>query len=135
LFEAPAPAAALTLQAGRELIVLHELALALLTDTSSDTDAQPLAPWAHAEDAAEAQVAAQEHAEAEGGHRFALDIDLSAAPEALPEKREEPAMEVGPLLAELQAASARAAAERRRQEEEEAFSAAVASERIPVSRL
>jgi hypothetical protein len=135
LFEAPAPAAALTLQAGRELIVLYELALALLTDVTPGSEAQPLAPWAHAEDAAEAHAVAQHHAEAEGGQRFALDIDLSAAPEPLPEKPEEPAVEVGPLLAELQAASARAAAERRRQEEEEAFSAAVASERMPVSRL
>lgn len=135
LFKVPEPGAALTLQAGRDLICLYDVAMAIATESTgasgSDADAHPLAPWANAEDAMGAHAAAQAAAEAHGGHRFALDIDLGATPEELPEKRE-PEVDLAPLLAGMQA-SARDKA-RLQQDEEDAFSAAVASERAPVSR-
>lgn len=142
LFKAPAPGMPLTLQAGRDLICLHGLAMALVTEAAApvagnDADAHPLAPWAaHADDPAAAHAAAQAVAEAQGGHRFALDIDVTVAPGPLPEpqdRREE--LELAPLLAELKAAAAREDALRAQAEAEDAFSAAVASERVPVSRF
>jgi hypothetical protein len=74
-----------------------------------------------------------ELASADGGSHFGLDLDLGAAvPEPLPE-RPKTELELVPMPEKIQADSAREAA-RRAQEEEDAFSAAVASERIPVSR-
>ena len=142
LFKAPAPGMPPTLQAGRDLICLHGLAMALVQEAAhlsagNAADAHPLAPWAaHADDPAAAHAAAQAVAEAQGGHRFALDIDVTVAPGPLPEpqdRREE--LELAPLLAELKAAAAREDALRAQAEAEDAFSAAVASERVPVSRF
>lgn len=137
LFKVPEPGAALTLQAGRDLICLYDVAMALATESSgqqaSDAEAHPLAPWANAEDAIGAQAAAQAAAEAQGGHHFALDVDLGAAPEELPEKQD-PDLALAPLLAEMQAQAAAAREKARLLQEEDAFSAAVASERAPVSR-
>ena len=142
LFTVPAAGTPLTLQAGRDLVCLHELARALVQEAApafpgSEADAHPLAPWAaHADDPAAAHAAAQAVAEAQGGHHFALDVDLTVAPEPLPETREgDRQRELAPLLAELKAAAARDDALRAQAEAEDAFSAAVASERVPVSRF
>ena len=68
-----------------------------------------------------------------GGHRFAVDVDLSIAPQVLPERPREPdPQEVSArLLAEKEAA--REAAARAAAEAEEAFNAAVASERATIT--
>lgn len=140
LFAAPAPGAPLTLQAGRDLLCLHALALALAAEDTARPglpadQAHPLAPWAHAEDAGSAQAAVQAAGDAQGGHDFALDVDLDARHMPLPEDRTHP--DVAPLLEGVQAAARETAAReaaRRRQEEEDAFSAAVASERAPAGR-
>jgi hypothetical protein len=145
LFNVPAPGAALTLQAGRDLICLHELALALVTEgaTQADAESQPLAPWAYSDDPAGAQAATQALADADGGHHFALDVDLNAAPEPLPQQQAAEAppepepevdLELAPLLAELHAAAERNATARAQAQAEDAFSAAVALERAPASR-
>lgn len=142
LFKVPQPGTAFTLQAGRDLLSLHQLALGLAGEgagpasAAGAADGLPLAPWAHAQDAAGAQAAVQAAGDAEGGSAFGIDIDVGAAPRALPESRCEP--DVTPLLAEMQAAAAREAAAReaaRKAQEEEAFSAAVAGERVPASRF
>jgi hypothetical protein len=86
LFAVPQPGRAFSLQAGRELLFLHDLAMALLTDATpaDDAEAHALAPWASAENPAQARMAAERAAEVSGGHNFALDFDLSAQPEELP---------------------------------------------------
>ena len=151
LFKVPAPGTALTLQAGRDLLCLYDLAMALLTEAAStpgsanDASVHPLAPWAHAEDAHSAHALAESAAEARGGHQFGIDIDLSASmPEPLPEStadsRNAPLeFELEPLMAasfqaqrEQEAARAKAATD---QDHEDAFSAVMASERLPVSRF
>ncbi len=143
LFSVPPPGTILTLQSGRDLLCLHELARVLTADAGMQTDAesQPLAPWAQADDPAAAQAAAHAIADADGGRHFALDVDLSAAPAPLPEKQEPAApadpeleLELAPLIAEMQAAAEHEALARAQAEAEEAFSAAVASERAPMSR-
>lgn len=138
LFVVPTPGAPLTLQAGRDLLCLYDLALALLTEAAVPSAAtaggHALAPWAHTDDA---QSAAQAIAEAQEGEGFALDVDLTA-PAPLAASRDKPPLEF--TLEELDTgkpereAEARAEAVRRAQEDEDAFSAAVASERVPVSR-
>jgi hypothetical protein len=137
LFSPPGPAAPSTLQAGRELLCLHDLALALAAETHAEDGeaAAPLAPWAHTDDAASALAATQGAVDASGGHHFALDFDLGAsAPEPLPEQQgPDDDARLAPLLAEMKAAASREA-DKRRQEDEDAFSAAVSSERVPVSR-
>lgn len=142
LFQVPAPGLRLTLQAGRDLICLHDLAMALVREATpppagGEPDVHPLAPWAaHADDPAAAHAAAQAVAEAQGGHRFALDVDVTVAPGPLPQTRDRPGeRELAPLLAELKAAAAREDVLRAQAEAEDAFSAAVASERVPVSRF
>lgn len=139
LFALPAAGSAFTLQLGRELICLYDIALALATEStgqaSADLESHSLAPWAHSDNVLDACAAAQAAAEASGGHRFALDVDLGAAAEPLPGavRHETGELSVAPMLAEMQATAAREAAERTqrvRQEEEDAFSAAVASERM-----
>lgn len=136
LFGVPAAGPPLTLQAGRELLCLHDVATSLASEASATPAAgegPALAPWANAEDAAGAQLAVQSLADVGDGSVFSVDIDLGAAPAP---KLEEPA--VSPLIAQLQAAAReaeeRAALKRRQEEEEEAFSAAVASERMPLAR-
>lgn len=140
LFSVPPVGAALTLQAGRDLICLHGLALNLAAETAggqaADGGTDVLAPWAHAEDTAGALAATQDAVDSQGGGPFALDIDLGAAAQALPEKDE--ALEefrLAPMLAEMQATAAREAEQRNRRDEEDAFSAAMSSERVPVSRF
>jgi hypothetical protein len=145
LFTVPTADAPLTLQAGRDLLCLYQLAAALAqegTAPAEQADGHALAPWAHADDTAAAHLMAQAVADAQGGHHFALDVDLGVAPPALPEPvplHEDPQPDLDPLLAEFQAAAERDRAEReraaRRAAEEDAFSAAMASERIPVSRF
>jgi hypothetical protein len=148
LLKAPTADAPLTLQAGRDLLCLHALARALAEEAGPPAAAHAreepaLAPWAHADDAAAALALVQAAADAQGGRHFALDVDLGAAPPPLPGPgpalQEVGAPTLDPLLAELQAAAERAHAERehaaRQAAQEEAFSAAMASERIPVSRF
>lgn len=141
LFKVPQPGSSMTLQAGRDLLCLHDLALRLAADAAAadldvaPPDEHPLAPWAHLEDPAAAQAAAQAVADAESGRHFGLDVDLGAETEALPEQVPEP--DLAPLLEEMQAAAREAAARQaaRQAEAEDAFSAAMASERVPVSRF
>lgn len=138
LFSVPTPGAPMTLQAGRDLLSLHDLAMAQAAEHAGVpgggelADAHALAPWAQGE-GDHAPPAAAELAGAEVGSHFGLDLDLGAAvPEPLPESPKSE-LELVPMLGKIQADSAREAA-RRAQEEEDAFSAAVASERMPVSR-
>lgn len=139
LFGAPRDGAPLTLQAGRDLICLYDLALALLAEAAvpqseADADVHPLAPWARPEDPLAAQSFTDALPEADGGHHFALDVDLTAAPGPLPESSDPEAAELklAPLLEELQEQARRDAQARgaRAVQEQDAFSAAVASERV-----
>jgi hypothetical protein len=143
LFTVPTAEAMLTVQAGRELLCLHDLAVAMIAEAGAaqaaaqTADAHPLAPWANAEDPAAAEALAQAMADADGGRHFALDVDLDAGPEPLPEKEEVPLeieLELAPLISEVQAATRREAAARAQTEAEDAFSAAVALERAPSTR-
>ncbi|MBE7367753.1 hypothetical protein [Ramlibacter pallidus] len=137
LFHVPEPEGAFTLQAGRELISLHGLAVALAEDgegapVGHEADPHPLAPWAHADDTASALAATQGSVGGEGGHHFALDFDLgTAAPEAAPQAE-------GPRAAlplPPSRANASREAARRTREQEDAFSEAMHGERVPVSRF
>lgn len=132
LFAVSTPAAPVTLQAARDLLALYDLALTRATDGAVAADDAPLAPWAHADDAQSAQSAAQDAADAEGGRQFALDVDLSAPEVPAPA----PTLELVPQPAQPQPDPERERKEaaRRQQEQADAFSAAVASERMPVSR-
>lgn len=140
LFLVPTPAAPITLQAGRDLLALYDLALVRSAEGVVQGAEAPLAPWAHVEDAHAAQEAAKDAADADGGRHFALDVDLtSTAPleAAASEFRLAPMLARAKDSAREKAAREQAAREeaaRRAREEEEAFSAAVASERFPVSR-
>jgi hypothetical protein len=140
LFDKPAAGSPLTPQSARDLISLYDMAMLLAAEDQAAVGPRApqepaLAPWAHAEHAHEAHALARAVVEDFGSHRFAVDIDLTVVPRALPEKPPQPdAQEVAArLMAEKearQAAAARAAAEA-----EEAFNAAVAFERTPVSRF
>lgn len=138
LFGVPAAGPPLTLQAGRELLCLHDVATSLATeaDTPGAGDGHALAPWANAEDAAGARLAVQSLADVGDGSVFGVDIDLGAPAAPVAPAIREP--ETSPLIAEMQAAAReaeeRAARKRRQEEEVEAFSAAVASERMPLAR-
>lgn len=139
LFGVPAAGPPLTLQAGRELLCLHDVATSLASEASAPPaagDGHALAPWANAEDAAGAQFAVQSLADVGDGSVFSVDIDLGAPAAAAAPTVREP--EVSPLIAEMQAAAReaeeRAARKRQQEEEVEAFSAAVASERMPLAR-
>ena len=86
LFAVPQPGRAFSLQAGRDLLYLHDLALSMLTEAGSNgaangDEGHPLAPWASADSPAQARMAAERAAEVSGGHHFALDVDLSAQAE------------------------------------------------------
>ncbi|HYE40322.1 MAG TPA: hypothetical protein VEB23_10340 [Ramlibacter sp.] len=141
LFKVPQPGSPMTLQAGRDLVCLHGLALHLVADDAAphvDTghaDGHPLAPWASPEGTAAAHAPGEALVDAESGRHFALDVDLGAHPELLPEPEPEPDLE--PLLQEMRTAAREAAAREaaRKAQDEDAFSAAVASERVPVSRF
>lgn len=133
LFEAPTAGAPLTLRAARELLFLYDVALVRATQgTAQPADAaegHPVAPWAHAEDTHAAGLAAQAVADAQGGEHFGLDLDLTApvTPSGpVLELELEPLEALEPPPAQAQAGEP--------VEEEDAFSAAVASERVPVSR-
>ncbi|MBL0426034.1 hypothetical protein [Ramlibacter alkalitolerans] len=137
LFGAPGRDTVLGVEAARELICLHAIAQSLAADGAAGlavAQEPPLAPWAHAEHLAEAQAFVHAMGDDFGGHPFALDLDLSVAPQPLPEKAPEPdAQELAALLLAGREA-ARQAAERAAREAEEAFNAAVASERAPFPR-
>jgi hypothetical protein len=94
LFTVAPAGKACSLQAGRDLLFLHDLAMTLGRDSglgSGDEDeGHALAPWARSEDPEQARLAAQAAGDAAGGHRFGLDLDLSVAPEQLPEARPAP---------------------------------------------
>ncbi|HEX2546462.1 MAG TPA: hypothetical protein VHL79_16390, partial [Ramlibacter sp.] len=143
LFSVPPPHAALTLQAGRDLICLYDLALALLAEnaapqSNADAEAHPLAPWAaNGDDPGLAQALAGDALpDADGGHQFALDVDLTASPEPLPDRQDPELLELelAPLLEEMKEQAKRNAKVRATTPEEDAFSAAMASERGPISR-
>jgi hypothetical protein len=134
LFQAPTPAAPITLQAARELLSLYDLALAEADEGSDLAEAHPLAPWVR-----DAVHGATQAAEAEPDAHVGLDLDLGAAVRApLPEVSAAPPeleLELARLRDKLKADAARARAQqRRRRDDEDAFSAAVARERIPASR-
>lgn len=116
LFAVPAPDKALSLEAGRDLLCLYQVATELQREEAAapgvEHEEHGLAPWAHAEDAAQAHAAAQDAADFSGGYSFGLDLDLGAAAAPLPEPQqpvaEEPLQlrepEDDPLLAEFEAA-------------------------------
>jgi hypothetical protein len=133
LFSVPAPGAALTLQAGRDLICLYDVAMNLAAEGETaaflpggETEAHALAPWAHADDPTGALVAAQAAAEADGS--FPIDFDLDT-PVEMTTRSVNPfdSLELEPL--EAPAAPAPTAAPASKADAEDAFSAAVASER------
>jgi hypothetical protein len=135
-----------SLQAGRDLLFLHDLAMAQGRESGAgagaEDDVHAIAPWAVSDDPEQARLAAQEAGEAAGGHRFGLDLDLSAEaapePEPKPEPRPVPG-ELAPL--ELDPEPPRGAptttvdpfntgASALATDDFDPFSAAVASERI-----
>jgi pilus assembly protein FimV len=141
LFSVPTPAVPMSARAGRELLSLHELALTMPVEqggasAGAEADAHPVAPWAHAHDAHEAQAAMDDAAEAQGGGLFGLDLDLSekAADAAEVSTAGPPELQLAPLPQPMQGACDPELERRREEEAAEAFSAAVASERVPVSR-
>ena len=87
LFTVAPAGKAFSLEAGRDLLFLHDLAMVLGREsgvTGDDDDGlHSLAPWARSDDPEQARLAAQASAETTGGHRFGLDLDLTVA--ALPE--------------------------------------------------
>lgn len=148
LFAVPTAGRPLTLQAGRDLLCLHDVAMNLIAEASSAPDAgdgHALAPWAHADNAAGAQAAMQAATDTGDGSVLGVDIDLGATHVAGARRSVvsvpglDPALaqagsDVAPLVAEMRAAAReaeeRAAIVRRQAEEEDAFSAVMASERI-----
>ena len=140
LFGIPTPALPMSVRAGRELLSLHALALALSSGQASPAtaaaEAHPAAPWAGAQDAQEAHAALAQAAQGQGGSRFGLDVDLSeqAADAAEVSTPALPDLQRAPVPPAVQAASEREQERRRQEEAAEAFSAAVASERMPASR-
>lgn len=150
LFAVPAPERALSLEAGRDLLCLYQVALELQRAPQSaagggeDAQDHALAPWAQATDV---QAAAQAAADASGGLGFALDLDLSAPAGALAVSLPEPQApqeddadaEVDPLLAEFEALAGPGSVHKPQpptaDSDEDAFSAAVALEsRRPLPR-
>lgn len=133
LFEVPAAGMPLTLQAARDLLFLYDLALARVAQGAVGAEPHPVAPWADAEDAHAAGLAAQAVADAKGGDSFGLDLDLSSTPAA-------PSAFVPASALELELAPIDPPAPQQRAQEDDAdadadaFSAAVASERAPASR-
>lgn len=136
LFSVPTPAAPMSMRAGRELLLLHALAAEETGVAFGTADAHPVAPWADAEDAQEAQAALAYAAEGQGGGRFGLDVDLSeqAADVAEVSMTALPELQLAPVPPGIEVAPERDLERRREEEAAEAFSAAVASERVPVSR-
>ena len=139
LFTVAPPGKAFSLQAGRDLLFLHDLSMTLGRESGrgagEEEDIHALAPWARSDDPEEARLAAQESGEATGGHRFGLDLDLSAdtgmhAPSELAplELGLEPPEAALPAPAEADPFQTGAAP--LADEEFDPFSAAVASERI-----
>ncbi|HEY8360469.1 MAG TPA: hypothetical protein VIL30_23690 [Ramlibacter sp.] len=98
LFAVPVPDKALSLEAGRDLLCLYQVAMELQREDAAGaggTDEHGLAPWAHAEDAGQAHAAAQAAADFAGGYDFALDLDLNA--QAAPVLQPEPELPAEPL--------------------------------------
>jgi hypothetical protein len=89
LFTVAPAGKAFSLQAGRDLLFLHDLAMALGRESGlgagSEEDDQALAPWARSDDPEEARQAAQEAADVTGGHLFGLDLDLTVEAPPAPE--------------------------------------------------
>lgn len=138
LFTVPPAGKAISLQAGRDLLCLHDLAMALVRDSggdqASEADGHALAPWANLEDPQQAAAAVQGAAESVGGYRFALDLDLGAAAEELPDSQ--PAELDSGLMREFESLRNAQAAQAARvtgpaplAEDEDAFSAVMASEK------
>jgi hypothetical protein len=139
LFGAPAEAAPLTLQAGRDLLCLHEIATSLAAEASARDEAgegHALAPWAHAENLAGAHEAVQAATEVDDPGALGVDIDVGmAVPDPLPTFVPP---DLAPLIAQMQAAAReaqdRAGTSRRLADHEDAFNAATASERMRLTR-
>ena len=134
LFMVPAPGQAFSLNAGRDLLVLHDLAMALVRDAGQaqepgqGDDGHDLAPWAHAENADHARSLTQDIADSLSGHRFALDLDLDAA--VAVGGSQQPELADAALLAQFEAAGAEVDAQQKVREEDDVFSAAVANEKV-----
>lgn len=83
LFTVAPTGKAFSLQAGRDLLFLHDLAMVLARDSGAvagaDDDLEGLAPWARSDDPEQVRLAAQASADTTGGHRFGLDLDLNVA--------------------------------------------------------
>ncbi|MDB5899515.1 MAG: Fe-S oxidoreductase [Ramlibacter sp.] len=126
LFSVPAPGAALTLQAGRDLICLYDVAMTLVAEgaggaavPNGEPEPHPLAPWANADDPGGALMAIEAAGEARADAHFGLDFDLDTPAE--PESDNPFAhLQLEPLPDVLPATASR---------EDDAFSAAMASER------
>ncbi|MCG2592762.1 hypothetical protein LZ009_08195 [Ramlibacter sp. XY19] len=139
LFTVAPAGKAYSLQAGRDLLFLHDLAMAQAresgTGAGAEDDLHAIAPWARSEDPEQVRLGAEEAGEAAGGHRFGLDLDLSA--EAPPEAQRAPS-ELAPLELTLEPPDAPASrldpfhtgAAALPGDDDDPFSAAVASERI-----
>jgi hypothetical protein len=139
LFTVAPAGKAFSLQAGRDLLFLHDLAMVQGRESGSgagaDDDLHALAPWARSDDPEQARLAAQEAGEDAGGHRFGLDLDLTveAAPE--PETSELAPLELtleppGPQAPAPADPFSTGSAALALDDDFDPFSAAVASERI-----
>lgn len=129
LFTVAPPGKAFSLQAGRDLLFLHDLAMAELREGESG-DGHAIAPWANADDPRHALDAMPDVA---SHHRFALDLDLDQGTDDDELRDSEPAP--------VELAPRRPAVRRPEPEPEatdsmplafdiEAFDAAVATERL-----
>ncbi|MDB5860555.1 MAG: hypothetical protein JWQ76_4244 [Ramlibacter sp.] len=141
LFTVAPAGKACSLQAGRDLLFLHDLAMALGRESGLGIDAEgdlhALAPWARSDDPEQVRLAAQASGDATGGHRFGLDLDLSVTSEPVadsmpaplelvpPKPPRAPIAPVAPVAADPFATGASPL-----NEDHDPFSAAVASERI-----
>jgi hypothetical protein len=155
LFAAPGPDKALSLEAGRDLLCLYQVALELdrqeeIGQDGGDDATSGLAPWAHADDADQAHAAVQAAAGYGAPHEFGLDLDLDAAPQLLPEPEafgdggltlvppQEDPQEVDSMMVEFEALRRGAAGREDRTDvpdDHDPFSAAVAHEsRRPLPR-
>ena len=129
LFGPSAAATMLTLQAGRDLLCLHDLAMSLAPHIVSSPagNRHALAPWAHAQDAVGARIAVQAMRDVGDGSALSLDLDLSTELHAAARAAEQRAVEE--RVAEESAALLRS-----NREGADPFSAAMAFERIPLAR-
>ncbi|MBK6009436.1 hypothetical protein JJB11_25340 [Ramlibacter ginsenosidimutans] len=136
LSSVPTPAVPMSVRAGRELLLLHALATQGTGAATGAADTHPVAPWADAQDAHDAQATLAQAAQVQGGGRFGLDVDLSEQASDAWEVSTPvpPELQRVPAPQPVQVVSQRELERRRQEEAAEAFSAAVAAERVPVSR-